>query len=107
MPILPDVSSQHASKSARAILLTGVFVAGLLLSNLVRAAPLFEQRDVFVSGHDGYFAYRIPAIETAPDGSLLAFAEARKYHLNDPGSDKQDIDLVMKRSTDGGRTWSE
>jgi len=62
--------------------------------------------DVFVSGKDGYFAYRIPAIETAPDGSLLAFAEARKHNLSDPGGQKQDIDLVMKRSTDGGATWS-
>ena len=70
------------------------------------AGPLFEQVDVFESGRDGYFAYRIPAIETAPDGSQLAFAEARKYHLNDHGFDKQDIDLVMKRSTDGGRSWS-
>ena len=70
------------------------------------AGPLFEQVDVFESGRNGYFAYRIPAIETAPDGSLLAFAEARKYHLNDPGFDKQDVDLVMKRSTDGGRSWS-
>jgi sialidase-1 len=48
-----------------------------------------------------------PAIETAPDGSLLAFAEARKYGLGDPGFAKQEIDLVMKRSADSGRTWSE
>ena len=50
--------------------------------------------------------YRIPAIEAAPDGSLLAFAEARKYGGSDPGMGKQDIDLVLKRSTDAGRTWS-
>jgi sialidase-1 len=62
--------------------------------------------DVFVSGADGYYAYRIPAIETAPDGSLLAFAEARKYTLDDPGYGKQDIDLVLRRSTDQGQTWS-
>ena len=62
--------------------------------------------DVFVSGTEGYFAYRIPAIETAPDGSLLAFAEARKYNLDDPGFGKQDIDLVLRRSTDKGQTWS-
>ena len=62
--------------------------------------------DVFVSGTEGYFAYRIPAIETAPDGSLLAFAEARKYTLDDPGYGKQDIDLVLRRSTDQGQTWS-
>jgi sialidase-1 len=84
----------------------GVFVAWLLLVSAVTAAPLFEQTDVFISRRDGYFAYRIPAIETAPDGSLLAFAEARKHNLGDPGFQKQDIDLVMKRSTNGGRTWS-
>jgi len=62
--------------------------------------------DVFVSGQDGYSAYRIPAVETAPDGTILAFAEARKYNLSDPGGKGQEIDLVLKRSTDGGRTWS-
>src|SRR5438067_11475242 len=95
---------EGTSKSA----LAGSLLGWLLLAKLAEATPpLFEQTDVFVSGRDGYFAYRIPAIETAPDSSLLAFAEARKHNLNDPGFDKQDIDLVMKRSTDGGRTWSE
>jgi sialidase-1 len=70
------------------------------------AGEVFQQADVFVSGRDGYAGYRIPAIETAPDGSLLAFAEARKYNLGDPGYEGNDIDLVMKRSTDGGATWS-
>ncbi len=71
-----------------------------------RAEPLCENADVYVSGADGYVGYRIPAIETAADGTLLAFAEARKYNLADPGEEKQDIDLVLKRSTDAGRTWS-
>lgn len=62
--------------------------------------------DVYVSGQGGYAGYRIPAIETCPDGSLLAFAEARKYNLADPGEKGQEIDLVLKRSTDGGATWS-
>ncbi len=62
--------------------------------------------DVYTSGTDGYRGYRIPAIETAPDGTLLAFAEARKYNLSDPGGKGQEIDLVLKRSTDGGATWS-
>ena len=35
--------------------------------------------DVFVSGEDGYAAYRIPAIETTPDGSLLAFEIGRAH----------------------------
>lgn len=85
-------------------------VAALLVAGCATdrrpAAPLFQSTDVFTAGQDGYFAYRIPAIEVAPDGSLLAFAEARKYNLGDPGVGKQDIDLVLKRSTDRGATWS-
>jgi len=64
------------------------------------------QVDVFVSGQDGYQGFRIPVIETAADGSLLAFAEARKHNFGDPGTDNNDIDLVLKRSTDLGCTWS-
>ena len=58
--------------------------------------------EVFISGEDGYHTYRIPAIIKAEDGSLLAFAEGRRGGQGDSG----DIDLVMKRSTDGGATWS-
>jgi sialidase-1 len=56
---------------------------------------------VFESGVDGSHTYRIPAIVRAANGDLLAFAEGRK---NGPG-DHGDIDIVMKRSSDGGRTW--
>jgi sialidase-1 len=72
-----------------------------------RDEPMLTHVDVFTSGADGYNTYRIPAIATAPDGTLLAFAEARKYSAEDPGFGKQDIDLVLKRSRDGGRTWSK
>ncbi|MEO6188399.1 MAG: sialidase family protein [Ginsengibacter sp.] len=57
---------------------------------------------VFVSGTDGYKNYRIPAILSAPDGSLLAFAEGRVHGAGDFG----DIDIVMKKSMDTGKTWS-
>lgn len=57
---------------------------------------------VFKNGEDNYECYRIPAIIKAPNGDLLAYAEARKKGCNDFG----DIDLVMKRSTDNGKTWS-
>ncbi len=63
--------------------------------------------DVFVSGQDSYFAYGIPCIVTAPDGSLLAFVEARKHNLADAGGKGQDIDFAIKSSTDRGRTWSK
>lgn len=57
---------------------------------------------LFVSGTDGYKSYRIPAIITTNKGTLLAFCEGRKNSAADAG----DIDLLLKRSTDGGRTWS-
>lgn len=59
--------------------------------------------DVFQSGQDGYACFRIPAIVQSKTGNLLAFAEARKNSCSDTG----DIDLVLKRSQDGGKTWSE
>ncbi len=63
--------------------------------------------DVFTSGKEGYKYFRIPAITTAADGTLLAFAEGRKYFGDDPGEvAENELHLVCKRSTDGGRTWS-
>jgi sialidase-1 len=72
-------------------------------SGLAQPAPL-EQVDVFRAGEGGYHTYRIPTIVTAADGSLVVFAEARKENRGDPGLG--DIDLVARRSSDGGRTWS-
>ncbi|MEU9720244.1 sialidase family protein [Streptomyces sp. NPDC047976] len=50
---------------------------------------------------EGYDCYRIPTLVTTKDGTLLAIAEARTASCNDIG----DIDIVLKRSTDEGRTW--
>lgn len=75
----------------------------LLLSAVAPAGavPAVEQTDVFTSGEDGYHTYRIPAIIRAADGTLLAFCEGRKSGGGDTGN----IDLLLKRSRDGGRTW--
>lgn len=83
-----------------------IFFLAFFFSPEALGEPVLKHTDVFTSGKDGYHGYRIPAIEAAPDGSLVAFAEARKHSLSDPGFGKQDIDLVFKRSTDGGTTWS-
>ena len=48
--------------------------------------------------------YRIPAIITAKDGSIVAFTDKRKYNNTDL---PEDIDIICNRSTDGGHTWSE
>ena len=77
----------------------------LVLAATASAAPVFTQTDVFVSGQDGYSSYRIPAIETTPDGTLIAFAEGRRDNMGDPGAG--DINLVYKTSADGGATWSD
>jgi len=58
--------------------------------------------EVFRSGEDGYHTYRIPAIVRTTKGTLLAFCEGRKHSARDWG----DIDILLKRSRDGGRTWS-
>lgn len=61
------------------------------------------QTSVFVSGTEGYKSFRIPAILRAGNGDLLAFAEGRVESAGDFG----DIDIVMKRSSDGGKSWSK
>lgn len=58
---------------------------------------------LFKQGNDGYACYRIPAVVTTNSGVVLAFCEARKTSCSDTG----DIDLVMKKSTDDGKTWSD
>ena len=63
---------------------------------------ILEQTDVFVGGQDGIFEYRIPVLVTSNKGTLLAFCDARVKKEGDPPNN---IDLVMKRSTDGGKTW--
>jgi sialidase-1 len=65
------------------------------------AAEEPRRTDVFVSGTDGYHTFRIPAVLVSAKGTLLAFCEGRKNSRSDTG----DIDLVLRRSTDGGKTW--
>ncbi|MBP6023876.1 sialidase family protein [Ferruginibacter sp.] len=57
---------------------------------------------VFTSGTEGHKSYRIPAIISLPNGELLAFAEGRVHGAGDFG----DINIIMKRSSDKGKTWS-
>ncbi len=48
--------------------------------------------------------YRIPAIITAKDGSLVTMTDKRK---NNEADLPEDIDILVRRSTDNGLTWSE
>lgn len=62
-----------------------------------------EQYTVFNSGDDGINSYRIPSICTTKNGTLLAFGEARR----DSWTDRSFTNIVVKRSTDNGKTWSK
>ncbi|GAH39188.1 unnamed protein product, partial [marine sediment metagenome] len=62
-----------------------------------------QHTDVFVSGTDGYHTYRIPALIVTSKDTLLAFCEGRKKSRSDSG----DIDLLLKRSENAGKTWSK
>ncbi len=64
--------------------------------------PFFAETIVFQAGTDGYFLFRIPTIIRTPSNSLLAFCEARL----ESGADRGNKDVVLKQSTDEGKTWS-
>ncbi|MYZ18066.1 sialidase family protein, partial [Streptomyces sp. SID337] len=55
----------------------------------------------FRAGREGYASFRIPAVVTSAAGTVLAFCEGRVGSQADFGN----IDIVLKRSADGGRTW--
>lgn len=61
------------------------------------------RRKLFGPGDYGSKNYRIPAIYTLADGSLLTATDKRKFNQNDL---PDDIDVIASRSTDGGLTWS-
>lgn len=81
------------------VLLFLAFLAHYSVGATNEAVPI--QTDVFVAGKEGYHTFRIPSLIVTRHGTLLAFCEGRKTSRNDHG----DIDLVLKRSNDGGVSW--
>ncbi len=75
-------------------------IAALLLACTLPAAPL-AQVDVYRAGDGGYHTYRIPALIATKKGTLLAFCEGRRNSAADSGN----IDVLLRRSLDGGKTW--
>lgn len=92
-------SSRSFRRSATvlcALLLPGMF-------SLRAGEPLFETTVVFPITPNNKPNYRIPAIIQAPNGDLLIIAEKR----NDGPGDVGNTDIVLKRSRDLGKTWSD
>ena len=69
--------------------------------NSVPERDFLSQIDLFASGEEGYHTYRIPALATTAKGTVLAFCEGRKHSRSDAGK----IDLLLRRSADGGHSW--
>ena len=72
------------------------------MEELDAKAPPREQVDVFMSGADGVCQYRIPALVVSKNGTLIAACDAR---IDKPGDLPNNIDVVVKRSFDNGKTW--
>lgn len=79
-----------------------ILVCGTVPSLGFQSGAVLEwERDLFVNGTHGYHTFRIPSLIVTSKGTVIAFAEGRKNDQSDTG----DIDLVMRRSTDGGESW--
>ncbi|MFB7930647.1 exo-alpha-sialidase [Streptomyces sp. NPDC056039] len=85
----------------RTLLVTTVLFPALTATPSASAAPGCVSSVPYVSGEGGYDTYRIPAAVTTGKGTVLAFAEGRRGGAGDTGA----IDVVLRRSTDGGCTW--
>ena len=66
------------------------------------APPRFEKSVVWEHNTGGYAHFRIPGVVVTKTGAVLAYAEARRTTR----SDWAEIDLLLRRSTDGGKTFS-
>ena len=74
----------------------------ILLAILPLSAQQLKRQELFTTGQGGYAHYRIPGVVVTKNGTILAYAEARKSLRGDWGT----TDIVLRRSTDRGATWS-
>lgn len=76
----------------------GTVLVALIACAGAAAEPQFS--DVFVAGRDQFPSIRIPSVVVTKTGVVLAFAEGRAI-----AADQAQNKIILKRSTDGGRTW--
>jgi len=75
-----------------------ILIAGSLSA---QDAGTMRKVQLYEAGVGGYYTYRIASLVATKQGSLLAFCAARKNR----GGDWDPIDILMRRSTDQGKTW--
>ncbi|MFF5443890.1 LamG-like jellyroll fold domain-containing protein [Streptomyces sp. NPDC012888] len=92
--------------SAAAVAATLVAISPAQASGTQQSTPDPEDKRneqvLFRSGTGGYGCYRIPTLTRTKTGALLAFAEAR---TSPSCADRGPMDIVVRRSTNDGRTW--
>jgi hypothetical protein len=65
---------------------------------------ILEHKLLFTGGDYGSVNFRIPAVKTADDGSIVVAVDAR---VDSPGDLPNNIDIMVRRSTDLGHSWSD
>ncbi|MEU2878860.1 sialidase family protein [Streptomyces sp. NPDC007070] len=93
-----------AALLALALVLLGVLAPPAVASGTQPSADglVGSEQILFRSGTAGYGCFRIPTLVRTRTGALLAFAEARR---SPSCADRGAIDIVVRRSTNDGRTW--
>jgi sialidase-1 len=117
LPCYLSACGDHLSFSSSGLPDDGTKDNGTYTDNHVAIKAL-----VYDAGTDNHIYYRIPAMTVTTKGTILAFCEARNTEADfykgheslfpvtpcaSGSKDTGDIDLVVKRSTDGGSTWSK
>jgi len=88
------------------ILWSGAFAPVAAAEVISTTVPFESPKGSYATQKDRYHTFRIPGMVVAADGSILVFAEGRRGDGSDPRRDKNaPIDIVMRRSTDNGKTW--
>jgi sialidase-1 len=90
---IPIISSRFLAMTAALLLVN---------SSTHASEPFIEKQDLFIAGEGGYKIYHIPGIVVTAKGSVLAWCEARQT-----SGDWDQIEILLRRSTDEGKTWSE
>jgi len=85
------------------VLLTAAFILTFLSINKGHAQNV-KELDLFVSGTEGVQEFRIPSMITTKSGTVLAVCDAR---VDRKGDVPNNIDQVIKRSLDSGKTWDK
>lgn len=82
-----------------------LFIVALAALAVSCKTPAIESAVVFAENSDSCHFYRIPAMTLDAKGNVVAVVDRRYESLADLGYRNTSIDISVKRSVDGGKTW--